>query len=108
MSCVRISDDSVISVHPVGGAKDFHWMKTLAGGWIEVLVRTDEYCAIANEEGKLKRLPVNELASIFLGMGCTIVGPVLITTDDGFDDKTCSILVQRIKKCGLQQASANA
>ena len=90
-------DDEPREVHPAEGRRAFtlpEMRELLGGGYLELVARLpDGRVAWCDEEGKLKGLPVNRIASALLApqlRGDYIVGPLLITTDveAGEDDAT--------------------
>jgi hypothetical protein len=77
------SDGKVISVKPKNG-KDFSLEELYEftnGGPIEIVYLRDGRLMILNEEGKLKRLPVNLRATQLYGND-TIVGDVLVCSKE--------------------------
>ena len=56
-------------------------LKTIVGGYIEIVPLSDERIMVVNEEGKIHRLPLNVRATCIVngaGIADTIVGNVLI------------------------------
>lgn len=75
--------DEVVDVEPMNGT-DFSLeeLRSFVGGYIEVLDLYDDEMMVVNEEGKLKGLPINEMATWYLldnsRYSDVIVGNVLI------------------------------
>ncbi len=73
---------------------DFEEIHDTVGGYIEhVLPKYLEnpFCILINEGGKLKRLPVNPVASAWYGLGDVIVGNAVVMKD-GYVDGERDIL----------------
>ena len=67
---------------------DFEEIRETVGGFVEhVLPRYLEkpFCILIDEEGKLKRLPVNPVASAWYGPGDFIVGNAVVMKDGYVD-----------------------
>jgi hypothetical protein len=88
MKAVRI-ENGIAEEIEIGSGLDS--LQKAVGGWIELLPINDEHHAYIDEEGKLKNLPINELATKFahkyIGIApydC-IVGPMIILGNDPSD-----------------------
>lgn len=80
-ACIVKTDGSITELKPLNGT-DFtlEEMQGVVGGYIEVVGTMDESrVMVLNEEGKLKKLPLNSKATaIYPNLADIIVGDVLV------------------------------
>ena len=88
---VMIRSDGTVKTVEVGEEITLHRLQELVGGYIETVSPrfpvSDELVMLCDEEGKLKEMPVNELASAcaYLLAGDCLVGDVIILSVDRDD-----------------------
>lgn len=76
------TNHTVQKIDPPAGGYELEQLQEMVGGYIEIVpipasfVMGSEMCIVANEEGMIKKLPLNDVASIILGS--YILGDVLI------------------------------
>jgi hypothetical protein len=74
------SDGSISEVKFKGKKPSLEEMQQAVGGYIEMIPTKDKRMMVINEEGKMKHLPLNSVATsmVTLFQGDFIVGDVLI------------------------------
>ena len=88
---VMIRADGTVETVEVGEEITLHRLQVLVGGYIETVSPrfpvSDELVMLCDEEGKLKEMPVNELASAcaYLLEGDCLAGDVIILSVDNED-----------------------
>ena len=77
---VLVKPNGEITAEPVDKDNFLAWLQTLVGGYVEIIrscdMLTDKQRMIVNEDGKLKGLPYNPVASTIFG--ATILGNAVI------------------------------
>lgn len=97
---ILIKSDGDYQVIDYEDSLDF--LHNVVGGYIEYVPIKDNICMIINEEGKLKGLDINDIATSLISFNDFIVGNVLIVgVKDGEDislsDSQIEMLLNKIK-----------
>ena len=89
---IVIESDNTVTVRPLDGPPGLEELHRAVGGWLEAVPYFTAFCgdpcvAFCDEDGKLKRLPVNAVATLHwqAAVGCNVlddilVGPVVVIT----------------------------
>lgn len=77
---VRIHDDYNASVETIRIELDFEALQELVGGHVEIVSIDDEWAMVVDEDAKMKRYPVNHLASMRVREvhGTDVCGPAVL------------------------------
>ena len=89
MAQIIKANGEIIDVIPKNGV-DFQLeeMQEVVGGWIEIVYLDNGSMMVVNEEGKLKQLPYNRLATQMVESGCRYLSGDWIAGDVLVCDKT--------------------
>lgn len=89
MKALSITTTGTIKIVEITKPDSLSQMQAAVGGYIEILALTESLSMVLDEEGKLKGLPLNNIAirltqhfAVGLALGDMIVGDVLLIGND--------------------------
>lgn len=90
MHALLITPDDTVATIDIDDRQQLEQLQAAVGGWIEVHALTETAALVINEEGKIQRLPVNDIATrltqhydIGLVPWDLIVGPAVVVGVSG-------------------------